>query len=175
MQPFCAATPLRLWEPGSPDLYTARVGAGGGIYRRLGILGVNSYFGWYPGPNGTVADREGLAPYLASLHRSYSRQALFITEFGVESSRSGAVDEKGTFEFQNDFMNFHIGAYESTPYVNGAIAWILRDFKVRPGWDGGNPKPTPPYNNKGLIEENGTRKPVFSDVARLYRSIKPLR
>ncbi|MGI8596438.1 MAG: glycoside hydrolase family 2 protein [Thermoleophilaceae bacterium] len=146
-----------------------------GIYRRLDILGVNSYFGWYPGPGGSVADRSNLGPFFDSLHKSYPRQSLFVTEFGAESNRSGPVDEKGTFEFQNDFMDFHVRAYDEKPYIGGAIAWILRDFKVRPEWDGGNPQPNPPFNNKGLIEENGTRKPAFGVTQRLYRQTEPLR
>jgi hypothetical protein len=72
-------------------------------------------------------------------------------------------------------MDFHVRAYDDKPYIGGAIAWILRDFKVRPEWDGGNPQPNPPFNNKGLIEENGARKPAFDVTARLYRQTEPLR
>ena len=54
-------------------------------------------------------------------------------------------------------------------FLNGALVWILRDFRVKPGYDGGNPQPRPPYNTKGLVDEAGTRKPAFETVKRLFR------
>ncbi len=141
-----------------------------GVFRQLDAIGVNSYFGWYPGPGGTVGERTGLAPYLDQVHDFYPGQAVFVTEFGAEANRSGAIDEKGTFEFQRDLMQFHISTYDTKPFINGAIAWILRDFRVRPGWDGGNPKPSPPVNAKGLTDEFGVKKPAFDETRRLYRN-----
>jgi beta-glucuronidase len=138
-------------------------------YRRFDAIGVNSYFGWYPGPVGSVLNREVLSPYLDQLHDYYRHQALFITEFGAEANRSGPADEKGTFDFQREFMRYHLELYDSKPYLNGAIAWVLQDFKVRPGWDGYNRKPSPPYNKKGLLDERGQRKPAYADVQRLFQ------
>lgn len=140
------------------------------VYRKFDAIGVNSYFGWYPGPIGSVLNREVLGPYLDQLHEYYGRQALFITEFGAEANRDGPVEEKGTFAFQTQFMRDHLAVYDSRPFVNGAIAWVLQDFKVRPGWDGYNRRPSPPYNKKGLVDERFGRKPAFDDVARLYRA-----
>jgi beta-glucuronidase len=137
-------------------------------YRQFDALGVNSYFGWYPGPVGSVLNREVLGPYLDQLHEYYGRQALFVTEFGAEANREGPVDEKGTYAFQTEFMKYHLGEYDKRPWVNGAIAWLLQDFKVRPGWDGYNRKPSPPYNKKGLVDQHFNRKPAFDDVARLF-------
>lgn len=145
------------------------------IYRRLGALGLNSYFGWYPGPGGQLENRAALGPYLDSMHRSYPRQALFVTEFGAEANRNGPVGEKGTFEFQRDFLRFHLGTYNARSFINGAIVWILRDVKVRPGWTGGNPLPSTPYLNKGLVDKTGARKPAYEDTARLFRRVRPLR
>ena len=62
--------------------------------------------------------------------------------------------------------------FDQHPFINGAIAWILRDFKVRPGWDGGNPTPQPPYNQKGVADQNGNKKPVFDVLARIYKNIQ---
>ncbi|HEY3187656.1 MAG TPA: glycoside hydrolase family 2 TIM barrel-domain containing protein, partial [Solirubrobacteraceae bacterium] len=54
-------------------------------YRAFDALGVNSYFGWYPGkpdrPTGTVEDT---GPYLRRWHDRYPGQALVLTEFGAE-------------------------------------------------------------------------------------------
>ena len=141
------------------------------LYTRLDALGVNDYFGWYAGPQGSITDRAGLGPYLERLHDDYPRQALFVTEFGAEANRPGAPTEKGTYEFQSDFLQFHLDVFAQKDFLNGALVWILRDFRVKPGYDGGNPQPRPPYNTKGLVDEAGTRKPAFETVKRLFRGL----
>ena len=143
-------------------------------YRSLDAVGVNSYFGWYPGPNGQIDDVDLLPGYLDQLHFYYPRLALFITEFGAEANRDGPIDEKGTFAFQRQLVEDHLTVYDSKPFVNGAVIWILRDFRVRPEWDGGNPKPFPPYNQKGITSETGARKPAFHAAARMFRNVEPL-
>jgi beta-glucuronidase len=54
-------------------------------------------------------------------------------------------------------------------FVNGALIWILRDFRVKPGYDGGNPLPLPPYNTKGLVDPAGVHKPAFDTAKQLFR------
>ena len=144
------------------------------IYRKFDVLGVNTYFGWYVGPDGALVERENLEPYLEQLHRYYPKQGLFVKEFGAEANRSGDIDEKGTFEYQRDLIEYHLRIYDEKDYVNGAIIWLLRDFKVRPDWDGGNPKPEPPYNQKGLVTPQGERKPSYFEARRLFQAIEPL-
>jgi beta-glucuronidase len=144
-------------------------------YDQFDAIGVNSYFGWYPGSGGTLDDRNGLKPFLNQMHRFYPHSALFVTEFGAEANRDGPVDEKGTYLFQRDFLNFHLDAYDNDPYINGAIVWILRDFRVQPGWDGGNPKPSPPVLKKGLVDEYGNKKPAFFAAQKRFADTPPLR
>jgi beta-glucuronidase len=140
------------------------------LYTKLDALGVNNYFGWYAGPLGSITDRAAAAPYLQRLHDDYPRQALFVTEFGAEANRSGAPTEKGTFEFQRDFLTFHLDVIRQLDFINGALVWILRDFRVKPNYDGGNPQPRPPYNTKGLVDDTGALKPSFETVKRLFRN-----
>jgi beta-glucuronidase len=139
------------------------------VYTTLDALGVNDYFGWYPGPGGSISDRSALAPYLDRLHDDYPRQALFVTEFGAEANRAGPATEKGTFDFQAEFLDYHLRVFAQKPYLNSALVWILRDFRVKPGYDGGNPQPQAPYNQKGLVDPAGSRKPAFETVKRLFR------
>jgi len=138
------------------------------LYTELDALGVNDYFGWYTGPQNSIADRSGLSAYLERLHDDYRTQALFVTEFGAEAARAGPVNEKGTYAFQQDFLTYHMGVFAQKPFLNGALVWILRDFKVKPGYDGGNPVPTPPYNAKGLVDAGGTKKPAFDTARKLF-------
>jgi beta-glucuronidase len=139
-----------------------------GLYAKLDALGVNDYFGWYQGPRGSLADRAALGPYLDRLHADYPRQALFVTEFGAEANREGPASEKGTYAFQQDFLAYHLNVFATKPFVNGALVWILRDFRVKPRYDGGNPKPDPPVNEKGLVDLTGARKPAFEGVRQMF-------
>jgi beta-glucuronidase len=153
----------------------ARVGADSDadpVWRAVDALGVNEYFGWYRGafpplPETTSAD---LGAYLDSLHARQPHAALFVTEFGAEASRDGPASQKGTYAFQVRFLREHLAIGDSRPFLNGTMIWALRDFRVIPGWKGGNPFPDPPYNHKGLLDLQGNPKPAFWEVRQIYRS-----
>jgi beta-glucuronidase len=138
-------------------------------YAPLDIIGINEYFGWYPGPNGVIADRDALPDYLDSVRACYPGKALMITEFGAEANRDGPVEEKGTYQYQQDFVNYHLGVYATKPWLNGAFYWALEEFRVRPGWEGGNPRPDPPIHQKGLLRfADRSKKPAWFDIQRLF-------
>ena len=143
-------------------------------YAALDVIGINDYFGWYPGPNGQIADRDALPDYLDSVHACYPSKAIFASEFGAEANRDGPVEEKGTFQYQQDFVNYHLGVYAQRPWLSGAIYWALQEFRVRPNWDGGNPRPSPPVHEKGLLRFDGTKKPAWFDVQRLFAATNQL-
>ena len=144
------------------------------VYRELDALGVNSYFGWYAGPNGSTENRRRLGPFLDQMREYYPQLALFVTEYGAESNRSGPADQKGTYEFQRDLLRYHAKTYIGKRWLNGALAWVLKDFRARPDWTGGSPTPEPPWNQKGLAHAGGRKKPAFKTVAKLYRSVRPV-
>jgi beta-glucuronidase len=131
-------------------------------YGPLDVLGINDYFGWYPGPNGQIADETVLTDYLNQERACYPKQALMVTEFGAEANRDGPVDERGTYEFQGQFVATQLAQLNATPWLSGAIYWALQDFLVRPGWTGGNPYPTPPVFHKGLLDLTGAPKPAYA-------------
>jgi hypothetical protein len=144
-------------------------------YRRLDILGINQYYGWYPGPLGETLQIANLQPYLAYLRDIYPRQGLFITEFGAEANRHGPADEQGTYEYQTNFFTAQLNVLRGIPYLNGLFAWALRDYWVRPRWVGGNPEPTPPWSRKGLFEANNTPKPAAAVIEREFKATPPYR
>jgi hypothetical protein len=144
-------------------------------YGPIDVVGVNDYFGWYPGPNGQIADRTLLPEYLDSVRQCYPNKAIVVSEFGAEANRDGPVEEKGTYAFQQDFVNFQLGVFATKPWLSGAIYWALQEFRVRPDWDGGNPRPAPPLHQKGLISYDGVRKPAFFDVQRIFKATKQFR
>jgi beta-glucuronidase len=137
-------------------------------YRPLDVMGFNEYFGWYPGVGGTTFDRRNLSGYLDHLHACYGDKALLVTEFGAEANRTGPAEEKGTYAFQQDFVNYHLGVFASKPWLNGALYWTLNEFRVRPEWEGGNPRPNSPLHQKALINYDRTPKPAFTDVQKWF-------
>ena len=143
-------------------------------YGPLDVIGVNDYFGWYPGPNGEIADESLLGGYLDSTRACYPHKALVVTEFGAEANRAGPVEERGTYAFQQAFVDYHLGVFASKPYLSGAIYWALQEFRVRPDWNGGNPHPDPPLHEKGLISFSGAPKPAYADVQAAYRATRQL-
>ena len=132
------------------------------------MLGLNDYFGWYPGPSGQIFDRTKLSGYLDAARACYPDKALMVTEFGAEANRDGPVEEKGTWAFQQDWINYQLGVFATKPWLSGAIYWALNEFWVRPGWEGGNPRPTAPIHQKGLVTYDGVKKPAFSDIQRWF-------
>ena len=138
-------------------------------YDALDVVGVNEYFGWYPGPGGKLFDRNNLSGYLDQVRRCYRRQAVVVSEFGAEANREGPVEEKGTWGFQRDFVNYHLGVIASKPWISGAVYWALNEFRVKPDWEGGNPHPEPPVHQKGLLTYDAmSRKPAWADVQRSF-------
>lgn len=143
-------------------------------YAPLDVIGINDYFGWYPGPNGQLADRDLLGPYLDSVHGCYPKKAVLVSEFGAEANRVGPVEEKGTYAFQQDFINYRAQLYPTKPWLAGSIYFALEEFKVRPGWNGGNPRPSPPLHQKAVIAADGQPKPAYADLQRFFKSTQQL-
>jgi beta-galactosidase/beta-glucuronidase len=140
-------------------------------YAPLDLLGFNDYFGWYTA-EGTIADRDLLSTYLDGTRACYPDQALAVTEFGAEADRRGPVEEKGTYEFQDDFIRFHLRIYNAKPWLAGVGYWALQEFRVSPNWAGGNPRPHPPLHEKGLVTFAGSPKPAYAVVRSAYRKTR---
>jgi beta-glucuronidase len=169
-----AANQARALDPTRPISYAVAGYPGAGCqteYAPLDIIGINEYFGWYPGPNGQIADRSILGDYLDTVRACYPDKGIFITEFGAEANRPGPVEEKGTYEHQQDFVNYHTSVFDSKPWLSGAIYWTLKEFRVRPDWEGGNPRPQSPIHQKAVIDFDGNRKPAFTNLQQAYQRV----
>ena len=134
-------------------------------YAPIELLGMNDYFGWYTGFGGNIADRDQLPSFLDALRSCYPHKALAVTEYGAEANRDGPLEEKGTYQFQEDFVRFHLGVFASKPWITGSVYWALQEFRVRPFWGGGNPWGQPPLHQKGLVRLDWTKKPGFAALA----------
>ena len=132
------------------------------------LLGFNSYFGWYPGRQGSIADRDNLSPFLDRVRSYYPSQAIMVTEHGAEANREGPDEERGTYGFQREFYDFHNRVYATKPWLSGVIG-TLRAFRVRPGWEGGNPKPSSNWHEKGVLDFFDNPKPSHAVVQGWFR------
>ncbi|CAN5502698.1 beta-glucuronidase [soil metagenome] len=144
------------------------------VYRPLDFISVNTYFGWYPGPVGQTADYQQLSAFLDTIRGCFPSKPVMVTEFGAEGNRSGPPEEKGTFEFQANYLNDTLAVFAGKPYLAGAVYWTLQEFRVRPGYMGGNPRGEAPWHQKGPLDRNGARKPVFGQLQQAYTQTQQL-
>src|SRR3954469_8078394 len=135
-------------------------------YAAFDLLGINSYFGWYPGKKGhSTADIRSLAPYLKGMRAMYPNAGLVLTEFGAESTMTGPASEKQTYAFQEVYTRDVLKTVAEAPTLSGAIYWTLREFAVKPKWDGGAQLRGADRNaihHKGLITYDGRPKPAWN-------------
>ncbi|GAC1441225.1 MAG: beta-glucuronidase [Solirubrobacteraceae bacterium] len=173
---LAAAAPLvRSLAPGTPvsvDLFTYPGFPVQDAYRAYDLLGINNYYGWYTGKRGhSTADIAGLAPFLRQTHERYPEQALVMSEFGAEANIGGPASQKQTYAFQTQYLQRTLGTVASLPFMSGAIYWTLREFAVKPHWDGGAHRHDIPFtsiHHKGLIAYDGRPKPAFGVAAQLF-------
>lgn len=139
-------------------------------YAAFQLLGVNSYFGWYPGKAGhSTADIRALGPYLDRMRAMYPDSGLVLTEFGAEATLTGPATDKQTYAFQEVYTRDVLGAVRAAPTLSGAIYWTLQEFAVKPAWDGGAGIPgadRDAIHHKGLITYDGRRKPAYDVLKR---------
>ena len=135
-------------------------------YRRFDLIGFNHYLGWYPCPPRPATSLAQLRPFIAELRRQYPAEALLMSEFGAEATRDGSAAEKDTFAFQSDYVRQTLETVDRSPELAGAIYWALREFAVRPVWDGGACRPEAQdtvIHRKGLLDyESGSPKPAWT-------------
>jgi beta-glucuronidase len=139
-------------------------------YAPLQVIGANEYFGLFQEAGGVTDDRDALSPFLDSLRACHPKQALMVTEFGFDGNRDGPVEEYGTYQFQDEMLAYHLGVFATKRWLSGAILQTLQDFVAFPSYNGGNPWPNPPFNEKGLVDANGNPKPAFGLVSSSYHA-----
>ena len=142
-------------------------------YNPIQLLGINTYFGWYPGPYGLIADRRRLGPYLDEMRACWPQKAIAVTEFGAEANRDGPAEDRGTYGFQSNINDYDLRTYAERPWLAGAIG-MLQEFRVRPGWSGGNPFPSSPpvLHQKGVFDMRGNPKPAAEVLSRWFHDTR---
>jgi beta-galactosidase/beta-glucuronidase len=156
-------------------------------YAKFKLLGLNSYFGWYKGdPQHETGDLNDLEPFLDRAHKQYFDQALVMTEFGAEATMDGPTNVKESYDFQARYLRSYLDIIEEREFLSGAIYWTLREFAVKPDWDGGAQRTDisdaqrDGIHNKGLLRyADGTPKPAWDiatsdfEATPMYRTASP--
>ena len=92
-----------------------------------------------------------------------------MSEFGFEANRNGPVEERGTYQFQIDAAEYHLGVFASKPYLAGAM-W----FALRPSQRGRAGPAAIRWETrrgcKGEIDQFGNPTPLFGIIQSIYRS-----
>jgi beta-glucuronidase len=143
-------------------------------YAPLDVLGINEYFGWFDENGGQTEDRQSLEPFLESVRNCYSNKALMVTEVGYGGDRAGPVEVRGTYAYQDDNLTYSMGVFGQLSWLAGAIWFPMQDFAVEPGYDGGEPLGSPPFVDKGVVDQFGNEKPSFAVMQALYQSTQQL-
>jgi len=132
-------------------------------YGAFDMLGLNTYFGWYPGKDGhSTAELSTLVPFVKGMRAWYPHTALVMTEFGAEATTTGPDDQKQTYAFQQRYINETLNLASRLPQLSGAIYWTLQEFAVKPDWDGGAQTiaaQRDAFHHKGVLTRDGRRKP----------------
>jgi beta-glucuronidase len=139
-------------------------------YAPLDVIGDNEYFGWFDAGGGGDDDRDALGPFLDFVHQCYPTKALMVTEFGFDANRDGPVEERGTYAFQVNTIAYHLGVFATKPYLSGATYFALQDYVAFPTYNGGDPRPKPPFNEKGVVDLQGRPKASFATVSQIFHS-----
>jgi beta-glucuronidase len=140
----------------------------------LDVIGDNEYFGWFSAGGGGDDDRDALGPFLDSVRACYPTKAIMVTEFGFDASREGPVEERGTYAFQANSVAFHLNTFATKPWLSGAMYFALQNYVAFPQYSGGDPRPDPPYNQKGLVDFDGNPKPSFGVVSQIYHATRQI-
>ena len=139
-------------------------------YAPLQVIGVNEYFGWFDAGGGTTDDREEIAPFLQSVRACYPNQGIFVSEWGFGANRDGPVEVRGTYEYQSNSIEYSVGVFNALSWLSGTMYFPMQDFAARPGWDGNDPLGTPPWVDKGVLDQYGNPKPAFAVMASLFQN-----
>jgi beta-glucuronidase len=122
------------------------------------VIGVNSYCGWYSDTPGNCASWQW---------RSTSGKPVILSEFGAGAlqGKHGKPGDRWTEEYQAEVYRSNLVMLDNMPFVRGASAWILKDFR--------SPRRPLPgiqdfWNRKGLLSESGERKAAWHVLGDYY-------
>lgn len=122
------------------------------------LISFNEYVGWYDGSS-EKCDR---VTWVFDVQKP-----VFISEFGAGclAGLHGDADERFTEEYMADCYNRTVKMLDRMPGLAGTTPWILKDFRSPRRFLTGIQDD---FNRKGLISDQGYRKPAFYIMKEWY-------
>ena len=174
-QAAAAANRLDPTRPvGMVDRRLARAWLPAGV-RPLQVIGSQRVLRLVRHPTATADDRGALGPFTASVRACYPNQAIFVTEFGFGGNRNGPVEVRGTYSVPDQLARSITSA--SSTLCRGCRARSTSRSRISPrarDFVGGDPLGTPPWVDKGVLDQYGNPKPSFAVMASLYKGFEQI-
>jgi beta-glucuronidase len=125
----------------------------------LDVISVNQYEGWYG--QRSPAQITGL-----SFTSDFDKPFVF-SEFGADAPRTfrAAKEVRWSADYQRWLYEQNLALFDTMPGLDGLSPWILKDFRVPRRWHG---RFQDYWNRKGLLDEEGERKPAFETLRGWY-------
>ena len=129
----------------------------------LDVIGANEYIGWYE------QDLKGIDSTTWDIRY---QKPLIMSEWGADA-RVGLHAPSGvepppiwTEEYQADLYRHQIAMLNKIPQLRGTSPWILMDFRSPRRLNSGIQDN---FNRKGLISDQGIKKPAFLVLEKAYQ------
>jgi hypothetical protein len=173
---------LHRLDPGRPvavDLWGRHLPREPGLLtRRLDVIGVTDYTGWYEDPGAPAAVQAArVNGRIAALRALFPRRPIVVTEFGTASNRRNATSAPGGLRYQAELLARRVRELRRAR-VAGMLAWTLRDFALRPDFAGGSIEHVAPQvrlvaglNEKGVFTYGGRPKPAVRALRAAFAAV----
>jgi hypothetical protein len=170
---------LHRLDPGRPvavDLWGRHLPRAPGLLtRRLDVIGLTDYTGWYERPGAPAAVQAAVVrERLARMRALYPGRPLVVTEFGAAANGRNPAGAPGGLRYQAQLVRRRIGELRQAR-VDGMLVWTLRDAALRPDFSGGSIAAIAPgvrlasgINEKGLFTYGGRAKPAAAAVRHAF-------
>ena len=125
----------------------------------LDVIAVNQYEGWY--------GQRSPAQITEVRFTSDFDKPFVFSEFGADAPRTfrAAKEVRWSADYQRWLYEQNLALFDTMPGLDGLSPWILKDFRVPRRWHG---RFQDYWNRKGLLDEDGRRKPAFDTLRAWY-------
>ncbi|MGL6291771.1 MAG: glycoside hydrolase family 2 TIM barrel-domain containing protein, partial [Silanimonas sp.] len=126
----------------------------------LDVIAVNQYEGWY-------GQRTPAQITDVRFTSDFDKPFVF-SEFGADAPRTfrAAKEVRWSADYQRWLYAQNLALFDTMPGLDGLSPWILKDFRVPRRWHG---RFQDYWNRKGLLDEEGRRKPAFDTLRAWYQ------
>ena len=64
--------------------------------------------------------------------------------------------------------------FDTKRWLSGVLYFAMQNYVAFPTYSGGDPRPNPPFNEKGMIDFFGNHKPAFAVMSSMYHAVQQI-